>query len=267
MHYAQLPIRRVTLSIPERVISTQQSDKRQTIVVGSQYQKGGQHMIRRTKLSQRQLPSYTKSEEITNTVTHILGIPLGITVMILTLLKTVPEGSALKIIGVALYGISMICVYSVSAIYHGIPYSVTKKVLQVVDHCTIYFLISGTYTPILLNAVIPRYPMIGWGLLIGQWGLGVTAAVLTAIDLQRSKVFSKVCYILMGWSIIFFLKEAIDALTLRGFMIMLGGGISYTIGAILFGIGSKVRWMHSIFHIFVLLGSLLQFIAIYLYVL
>ena len=224
-------------------------------------------MIRRTKLSQRQLPAYSRAEELINAGTHFLGIPFGLAVTILSLTKALPEGSALEIVGVLLYGISMICVYSVSGIYHAMPYSETKKLFQVIDHCTIYFLIAGTYTPILLSAVIPRYPVIGWGLLICQWGLGIFATILTAIDLQRSKVFSKVCYVLMGWSIVFFLREAIESLTPAGFMLMLSGGISYTVGAILFGIGSKIHWLHSVFHVFVLLGSILQFISIYLYVL
>ena len=139
--------------------------------------------------------------------------------------------------------------------------------MQVIDHCTIYFLICGTYTPIMLAGFLPVYPAVGWGLLIAEWVLAITAATLTAIDLKKYNVFSMICYILMGWGIIFFLPQAFKVLTKPGFYVLLSGGIAYTLGAVLYGIGSKTRWFHSVFHIFVVLGSVLQFLAIYFYVL
>ena len=142
-----------------------------------------------------------------------------------------------------------------------------KKVLQVLDHCTIYFLIAGTYTPILLSAFVPIYPMIGWGLLAAEWILATLAAALTAVDLKKYTVFSMICYIGMGWGIIFFITQTIELLTVPGFVWLLSGGIAYTIGAIFYGIGAKKHWIHSVFHIIVVIGSLLQFLAIYLYVL
>jgi len=145
--------------------------------------------------------------------------------------------------------------------------STGKKVLQIIDHCTIYFLIAGTYTPILLSRFVPVYPVIGWGLLAAEWILCFLAATLTAIDLKKYNIFSMICYIGMGWGIIFFLPQAMHALTMPGFAWLLAGGIAYTFGAILYGIGAKKAWFHSVFHIFVVLGSLFQFIAIYLYAL
>ena len=139
--------------------------------------------------------------------------------------------------------------------------------MQIIDHCTIYFLIVGTYTPILLAAFLPVYPHIAWGLLIGEWALCALAVTLTAIDLKKYTVFSMICYIGMGWGIIFFLPQCINVMTLTGFYWLLSGGVAYTIGAIFYGIGSKKPWIHSVFHIFVVLGSILQFIAIYLYAL
>ena len=139
--------------------------------------------------------------------------------------------------------------------------------MQIIDHCTIYFLICGTYTPILLSAFVPVYPALGWGLLAAEWALAFLAATLTAIDLKKYNVFSMICYITMGWGIIFFLPQAIAVLTKPGFLLLLAGGIVYTLGAILYGIGSKTRWFHSVFHIFVVLGSVLQFLAIFLYAL
>jgi hemolysin III len=115
--------------------------------------------------------------------------------------------------------------------------------------------------------MIPVYPKIGWGLLVGQWGLAILAVTLTAIDLKRYKVFSMVCYIGMGWSILAFLPQAVEVLGTTGFGWLLAGGIVYTIGAVIFRIGSRVRWMHSVFHIFVVAGSVLQGVSAVWYVL
>ena len=128
-------------------------------------------------------------------------------------------------------------------------------------------LIAGTYTPIVLCAVAPVYPAIGWGLLVFEWALTALAVTLTAIDLKKFKAFSMVCYIGMGWAVLPFMKQILAVLTLPGFLWLLFGGIAYTIGAVLFAIGSKKRWFHSVFHIFVVLGSLLQFISVLFYAL
>ncbi len=224
-------------------------------------------MKKRTKLSDRILPNYTRGEEIMNMVTHIVGGALGIVALVLCICITAIHKQPLGIVGAAIYGTSMIALYSMSSIYHGLKPCTGKKVLQVLDHCTIYFLIAGTYTPILLSAFVPVYPTIGWGLLMIEWSLCILATTLTAIDLKKYNVFSMICYIGMGWSIIFFLPQAIAVLSFQGFLLLLVGGITYTIGAIIYGIGVKVHWMHSVFHIFVVIGSLFQFLSIIFYVL
>jgi len=220
----------------------------------------------RTKLIHRALPAYTFGEEIMNMVTHIVGGALGIAVLVLCVLKAV-SGTAWDIVGVSIYGTSMIALYCVSSVYHGLRTNTSKKVMQVIDHCTIYFLIAGTYTPILLSAMVPTYPWIGWGLLIAEWGMAALAITLTAIDLEKYNSFSMVCYVGMGWGIILFLNQAKEVMTSNGFYLLLWGGIAYTVGAILYAIGSKKHWFHAIFHIFVVLGSFLQFLAIYFYAL
>ena len=223
--------------------------------------------MKRIKLRDRALPDYTKGEEIMNMVTHITGGGIGILALALCVAKSAMTGNLLGLIGSVIYGCTMIALYAVSSVYHGLRPGTGKKVMQVIDHCTIYFLIAGTYTPILLSGFVPTYPIIGWGLLAAQWGLCVLATVLTAIDLRAYRVFSMICYIGMGWGIIFFLHQAMEVMTLPGFSLLLSGGIAYTIGAVLYGIGVKKRWMHSVFHIFVVLGSLLQFLAILIYAL
>jgi len=224
-------------------------------------------MKKRIKLADRILPRYTKGEEIMNMVTHTVGGALGIIVLVLCILRCARNSNIPGLIGSAVYGGTMILLYAVSSVYHGLHPNMGKKVMQIIDHCTIYFLICGTYTPILLSAFLPVYPAIAWGLLIAEWVLAFGCATLTAIDLKKFTVISMIGYIGMGWGIIFFLPQALDVMTRPGFLLLLSGGIVYTIGAILYGIGSKIRWVHSVFHIFVVIGSFLQFLSIYFYAL
>lgn len=224
-------------------------------------------MAKRIKLAQRILPDYTPGEELTNMVTHIVGGALAVIALIQCLLKAVFHGDGIDLAGALIYGISMVGLYCMSSVYHGLRPGMGKKVLQVLDHCTIYFLIAGTYSIIALCALRQVSPALGWGIFGFQWALAALAVTLTAIDLKKYNIFSMVCYIGMGWCIAPFMGQARVALGGAGFGLLLAGGIAYTIGAVLYGIGSRVRWMHSVFHIFVVLGSLLQFLCIILYVL
>ena len=223
--------------------------------------------MKRTKLTDRKLPSYTRGEEIMNMVTHIVGGGIGILALLVCLTKAILLERAIAVICAAIYGSSMILLYTVSSVYHGMKPCTGKKVMQVLDHCAIYFLIAGTYTPIALVAIRPLNPVLGWGLVIFQWSIAALAVTLTAIDLKKYNVFSMICYIAMGWGIIFFLPQAMNVMGRAGFYVLLSGGIAYTVGAVLYGIGSKKPWFHCIFHIFVVIGSILQFLAIFLYVL
>ena len=218
--------------------------------------------MKRTKLKDRQLPDYTKGEEWLNTITHIAGAVLGIVALILCVLQAASKRNIWGVVGASIYGTSLIVLYSVSSVYHGMKPGMAKKVMQVIDHCTIYFLIAGSYTPIVLSALRPVYPGLAWGLLGFVWSLAILATVLTAIDLKKYNVFSMICYIGIGWAVLPFIKQTLQVLTLPGFLLLLFGGIAYTVGAVLYGLGGKKRWMHSVFHIFVVLGSGLQFLSI-----
>ena len=222
-------------------------------------------MIKRVKLQDRVLPKYCLGEEITNTVTHILGGIGSVIALILCIRKAFVFHGPVEVAGAAIYGACLIVLYSFSSIYHGLKPSMAKKVMQVLDHCAIYFLIAGSYSMITLSAIRQYDPMLGWGMFAVEWILCAIATVLTAIDLKRYEMFSMICYIGMGWAIFPFLKTIYAILTPAGFWLLLAGGIAYTVGAVLYGIGSKVKWMHSVFHVFVVLGSTLQFIAFYRY--
>ncbi|MBQ9915045.1 MAG: hemolysin III family protein [Clostridia bacterium] len=223
--------------------------------------------MKRTKLSDRALPDYTKAEEIMNMVTHIVGGGFGVIALSLCVIVAALHGNVWGIVGGAIYGASMIALYTMSSVYHGLREGTAKKVMQVLDHCTIYFLIAGTYTPILLCSIRAVSPGWAWTLFGIVWGLAAMATVFTAIDLKKYNVLSMICYIGMGWCIVIAAETAIKAIPIPGLLWLLFGGISYTVGAVLYGLGKKIRYMHSTFHLFVLLGSILQFICIIFYVL
>ena len=222
--------------------------------------------MKRTKLVNRSLPDYTKGEEIFNMVSHIVGGALGIAALALCVVFSALHRDAWGVVGSAIYGASLILLYSSSSIYHGLRHPMAKKVMQVIDHCTIYFLIGGTYTPILLTKIREFSAVWCWILFGIVWGLAAMATTLTAIDLKKYSKLSMACYIGMGWSIVIAADIAIKAIPLPGLLFILGGGIAYTVGAVIYGLGKKRRYMHSLFHLFVVLGSILQFFGVFFYV-
>ena len=222
--------------------------------------------MKRTKLRDRLLPKYTKGEEITNMVTHIVGGSFGVAYLVLCVIFAAIHRNPMGVVSSAIYGASVVSLFTLSSVYHGLVPSTAKKVLQVLDHCTIYFMIAGTYTPITLCALRSRNTALGWTVFGRVWGVCALAVTLTAIDLKKYSKFSMVCYIAMGWCIIFSAKPTFQALTLPGTMFLLIGGILYTIGAVLYGMGKKKKYVHSIFHVFVVLGSLMHFFCIFFYV-
>ena len=221
----------------------------------------------RIPLTDRLLPNYTRAEEIFHMVSHIAGGVFAFVALLLCVIKASLGGNAMAIVTSTVYGITMIVLYCMSSIYHGLKPSLGKKVLQVLDHCSIYFMIAGTYTPILLVALRPAFPVLAWVVFGAEWALTALAVTLTAIDLKQYRAFSMFCYIFMGWAVMFFVNQAVFVLSPGGFWLLLAGGLSYTIGAILYGIGSKRRYFHAMFHVFVLAGSVLQFLSIFLFVL
>ena len=222
--------------------------------------------MKRIKLADRVLPNYTTAEEVMNMVTHIVGGALGVVALVLCVIFSALHRDPWGVVGSAIYGASLILLYTSSSVYHGLRPGMGKKVMQVIDHCTIYFLIGGTYTPILFCSIRPVSPVWAWVLFGIVWGLAAMAATFTAIDLKKYSKLSMICYIGMGWSILLAAKTAIEAIPLPGLLWCLGGGISYTVGAVLYGLGKKKRFMHSVFHIFVVLGSLMQFFCVFFYV-
>ena len=160
-------------------------------------------MKKRTKLKDRTLPNYTKGEEIANMVTHIIGGVIGIVALVLCVVFAAKNKNVYGIVSGSIFGAMMILLYTMSSIYHGLsPKLTAKKVFQIIDHCTIFLLIAGTYTPIVLCAVREYSPALGWTLFGVIWGFAILGIVLNSIDLKKYKTFSMICYLVMGWACI-----------------------------------------------------------------
>lgn len=209
------------------------------------------------------IPRYSLSEELLNAISHGVGALLGIAAIVLLLVKSVPTGDPWRIVSGAVFGFSVLLLYVMSCLYHALRVNRAKRVFRVMDHCTIFFLIAGTYTPFTL--VTLRGP-VGWWLFGAVWGLAALGITLNAVNLRKFSKLSVACYLLMGWAIIAAFRPLAERLPAGGVRLLLAGGVAYTVGAILYGVGAKVKYFHSVFHFFCLAGTALHFLAVYLYV-
>ena len=170
---------------------------------------------------------------------------------------------AAGVVGASIYGSTLVILYCMSTLYHAITNKTARRVFRVFDHTSIYLLIAGTYTPITL---VTLRGAIGWVLFGIVWGIAVLGIVLNAINIEKFKVFSIISYIVMGWAVVLGGKSVISQLPFGGLVFLLIGGICYTVGIIFYAM-KKYKYMHSVWHMFVLAGSITHFFAVYLYVL
>lgn len=216
-----------------------------------------------TGLQKIGIPKYTLGEELISAISHGLGAALGIAALCLCVVKSMAGGSGYSVVSSWIFGFSIIILYTMSCVYHSLKPGNAKRVMRVFDHCTIFLLIAGSYTPFTL---VSLNGALGWTIFGIIWGMAIIGIVLNAVDMERFKVLSMCCYIGMGWAIIFAIKPLIQSVASEGIRLLVIGGIIYTIGAVVYGIGSKVKYMHSIWHFFVLAGTILHFFTIYNYV-
>lgn len=210
------------------------------------------------------IPKYTLGEELISAISHGIGAGLGVAALCLCLVNTMGTDDIYSIVSSWIFGFSLIVLYSMSCIYHALKPNFAKRIMRIFDHCTIFLLIAGTYTPYTLVTLRGR---VGWTLFAIVWASAIIGIILNAIDMEKYKKLSMVCYLAMGWVIIFAFKPLLSNMDFKGIELLIVGGVAYTIGAVIYGIGSKVKYMHSLWHFFVLAGSILHFFSIYLYVL
>ena len=228
--------------------------------------------MKRTKIDDRVLPTYSRGEEIFNMTSHIVGAGLGVIALITSMIVAAVHGAGLKMVSAIIYGISLILLYTISSIYHGLKTSTpkllrAKKIMQILDHCSIYVLIAGSYTPFALVSFMSYDKVYAWNLFYIIWGLAILGIILDAIDLKMFRVLTKIIYFTMGWFIIFKINLLPMLISWPGTILLVLGGLTYTIGAIFFALGMKKKWMHSVFHLFIVAASIFQFFSIILYVL
>ena len=206
---------------------------------------------------------YTLGEEITNSITHGIGVIFGITILVLTIIIAAKNKNTAGIVASCIYASTMIIMFLMSCLYHVLsPNLKAKKVLRVIDHCDIYAFIAGSYTPFCISLI---GGLEGWRLFGIIWSCAILGIIINAINIEKFKKLSLALYLIMGWMIIISFNSLYNAIQTPGLILLLTGGIIYTIGAILYVVGHKVRYMHSVFHIFVLAGCILQSFSILFY--
>lgn len=210
------------------------------------------------------IPKYTLGEELISSISHGMGAGLGIAALCLCIIKSSAHNDNWALVSSWIFGMSLIILYTMSCVYHALKPNNAKRLMRIFDHCTIFILIAGTYTPFTL---VSLRGTIGWVIFGIIWGAAILGIVLNAIDMEKFKAFSMFCYLAMGWTIVIAFGTLRQVVAPGGIKLLLAGGIAYTVGAIIFGIGSKVKYMHSVWHFFVLAGSILHFLCIYMYVL
>ena len=222
----------------------------------------GLKMSYKEKISDVKVPNYTKGQERFNTISHLIGIPLAIIIFIIGLVALASQKfNASYFLGVLIFVITIIDVYFVSSLYHSTPLdSFNKKLFRVLDHCTIYLLIAGTYTPICV--VLMSEHVIGLIMLLIEWGLAALGIFLNALFFKSKvvQIISLALYLIMGWLVLF--CGGFIYMTPLSFGFVLAGGIIYSIGSILYSVGKKNLWFHCIFHVFVLISTIIQAIGV-----
>ena len=210
-----------------------------------------------------EIPKYSLAEELISAISHGVGALLSIAALVLCVVFSAIHHNAYAVVSSVIYGSTSIILYTMSTLYHSLKINNAKRIFRIIDHCSIFLLIAGTYTPFALVA-LPK--ALGWTIFGINWGCAILGIVLNSIDIKRFKKISMVLYLLMGWMIVFSFKSLLKSVDIAGIYIMLAAGSLYTIGAIFYGIGKKHKYMHSLFHFFVLAASILFFFAIFLYV-
>lgn len=201
---------------------------------------------------------YTLGEEIFNSVSHGAGglLAVGGTVVLIVLCAVYADAWA--VVSASIYGSSLIILYTMSTLYHAITNEKAKRFFRIMDHNTIFFLIAGTYTPFTL---VTLNGALGWTLFGIVWGSAVAGIVLNSIDLEKFRKPSVVCYILMGWVIIIAIKPMIAVLPPVSLAFLLTGGVMYTVGVIFYAM-KKIKWFHSVWHLFTVAGSVLHYFSV-----
>ncbi|MBP3635871.1 MAG: hemolysin III family protein [Bacilli bacterium] len=215
-------------------------------------------------MSKIKIPKYNLAEELISSISHGIGAGLSIWCLVLLILKASKIGS-LEVVTVTLFGTTMVLLYTMSCIYHALSRNVcAKKVFRILDHCNVFLLVFGTIIPVSLVGI---QGMLGWIFFVVVAIVTIVGIALSAINVDKYQVMEVICHLINGWSVVFFAKPLISNIGTTGFLFIILGGVMYSLGSILYGVGSRKKYVHSIFHFFCLAGTLFHFLSIYLYIL
>lgn len=204
---------------------------------------------------------FSKWEEVINSGTHIIGSVLSVVALILLTIKGVVKNDPYYLSAYLVYGVGLVIMYTMSSIYHGLKEGTAKNVFERFDHLSIYILIAGTYTPFCLTLLRGK---LGWTIFAVQWSLALTGIIFKSIWIKKYVMTATFIYVLMGWMIMTVVKPLMAAIDPMGFNFLLAGGLAYTFGVVFF-IFSLFKFHHAVWHTAVVIGSILHFFAIYLY--
>lgn len=215
-------------------------------------------------MSKIRIPKYSLGEELINSISHGIGAGLSIAGLILMIIRSVTHENSYSLACSIIYGISLILLYTASCVYHGLsPRLKAKRIMRVIDHCNVFLLEAGTITPICLIAI---GGIEGWIIFSLIWGITILGIVLNSINIDRYQIASVLCHLLAGWSILFLIKPLNVDVNIIAIYYLIIGGLFYSVGSILYGLGSKKKYMHSIFHFFCLAGSIFHFFMIFSFI-
>ena len=210
------------------------------------------------------IPNYSLQEELINSISHGLAAALSIAGLVLLSIKASSDG-ALAVTSVTIFGTTMILLYTISCIYHGLsPRCKGKKVMRVIDHCNVFLLVFGTIIPVSLIGIGGAQ---GWVCFSIVAFITIIGIVASSINIDKVKVIEVICHLINGWGVLIYIKELLNNIGSIGLLFIILGGVMYSLGAIFYGLGSKKKYVHSIFHFFCIFGTLLHFFAIYFYIL
>lgn len=219
-----------------------------------------------SRLDSIKLVNYSRKEDWVNSITHIVGAVFALAATVLCIIRAIQLHKVDYLLLSLVYGITMLAVFVCSSVYHGLNPNNGKKVMRIVDHAMINFMIVGTITPYTVVAVVPINPIMGWSLLIACWVAAITSVVMTFTLFNKTTAIRMVLYLVIGWSSFMTVFVLWNHFNRNAIILMIAGGVAYTVGAILYGIGAKKKYFHAVFHIFIIIGALLHFLGLYLYV-
>jgi hemolysin III len=197
-----------------------------------------------------------------NSISHLVGAALALAGSVVLVVFASMDGDVWRIVAFSVYGTTLFLLYLVSTLYHGLP-GPRKELFRLLDHQAIYLLIAGTYTPFTL---ITLNGTVGWWMFGAIWGLAILGLLIDGFHRGGLRVVPFIIYLVMGWLALVALKPLLEALPPAGFIWLLAGGIFYTVGTIFYGLDKRHPWMHGVWHLFVLAGSICHYVAILFYV-